>query len=566
MGDERTSEATESGWTWAELEPAYRALHAAPLSEETVDGFLTRWSALSERVGEWHARLYVATTRNTADEEAERRYQHFLDEVYPASEEAEQALRQKLLASGLTPENFAVPLRQMRASAKLYRPENVPLLAQEQKLEGEYDKIIGAQTVEWEGREVPLAQLTLAYQNTDRAVRERAWRLAAERRLQDRDAINRLWQRFLTLRGHLAANAGFPEYRSFRWQQLLRFDYSPVDTLRFHQAIEEVVVPAAARVYERRRETLGVDTLRPWDLLVDPQGRPPLRPFHEVPELVAGVRSIFQRVDERFAGYFNVMIDDDLLDLANRKNKAPGGYQIDFPASRRPFIFMNAVGTQDDVETLLHEGGHAFHAFETVGLPWYAQREPGWEFAEVASMAMELLASPYLAAEQGGFYSTEDAARARLDHLEGILVFWPRMAVIDAFQHWVYAHPHQAADPQRAGEEYLALHSRFIPLVDWSGLEEVLRSDWHRIPHIHGSPFYYVEYGMAQLGAVQVWASARQDQAAAVDRYRRALSLGNTRPLPALYAAAGATFSFNAPTLRPAVKLIEGVVHDLQAA
>lgn len=551
-------------WTWADMEPLYRDLESRPIDPDTAERFLTDWSLLSEAVDEIHSRLYVATTQNTADEEAEARYRLFLDEIYPPSEEAEQRIREKFLAADVVPPGFEVPYRGMRTQADLFQEENVPLLAQEQKLEAEYDRIIGAQTVEWEGQEVTLPRLALSYRNPDRSIRERAWRLAAARRLQDRDAINDLWARFLTLRGTLARNAELPDYRTYRWLQLLRHDYTPEDARAFHDAIEEVVVPAAARVYERRRRRLGVGSLRPWDLAVDPEGRPPLHPFDDVSRLISGTDTIFHQVDAELGGYFNQMIAFDLLDLDNRKGKAPGGYQIDFAASKVPFIFMNAVGVHDDVTTLLHEGGHAFHAFLTRNLPWYAQRHPGHEFSEVASMSMELLASPYLTADQGGFYSPADARRARVEHLEDIIVFWPRMAIIDAFQHWVYEHPDLAADPRACDDQWMHLHQRFVPVVDYTGLEDVLRTDWHRIPHIHEAPFYYVEYGMAQLGAVQVWHNALRDQQEAVSRYKSALSLGNTRPLPDLFAAAGAEFLFTSATLRPAIRLLEEQVALLE--
>lgn len=558
----RTSEAL-MGCSWSDIEPLYRDLERRSISAENVTGFLGDWTTVSETVDEIQSRLYVATTQNTGDEDAARRHQAFLDDIYPLSEEAEQRVRRHFLASGFAPPGSEVARRQMQASADLFREVNVPLSAQEQKLESEYDRIIGAQTVLWQGEEVPLPALGLAYRDPDRSTRERAWCLSAERRLQDRDAINALWMRFLRLRTTLADNAGLADYRTFRWQQLLRLDYSPQDTLAFHRAIEEIVVPAATRIYEQRRQKLGVERLRPWDLQVDVESRPPLRPFRDVGGLVTGVHRMFHQVDGQLGGFFDTMIEESLLDLDNRKNKAPGGYQIDFAASGVPFIFMNAVGVHDDVTTLLHEGGHAFHTFLTRPLPWHPQKHTGHEFSEVASMAMELLAAPYLPASRGGFYTPEEARRARLEHLEDIILFWPRMAIIDAFQHWVYTHPGSALDPTACDAMYMTLYRKFVPGVDWGGLEHVLAVEWHQIPHIHEVPFYYVEYGMAQLGAVQVWEHALRDQSAAVAQYKSALSLGNTRPLPLLFAAAGARFQFTGETLSPAIALLEGEIDRL---
>jgi oligoendopeptidase F len=369
----------------------------------------------------------------------------------------------------------------------------------------------------------------------------------------------------LSLRGQLAANAGRPDYRAYRWQDLLRFDYSPTDCLSFHAAIEEVAVPAARRILQRRKASLGVDRLRPWDLDVDPFNRPPLRPYQEVGQLIAGVASIFHQVDPQLGAHFDTMVRENLLDLENRKNKAPGGYCTSFPVARRPFIFMNGVGLHDDVQTLLHEGGHSFHVFESDPISLIQLQNVPSEFAEVASMGMEMLAGPYLAQPAGGFYTPADAARARIEYIEGGLLFWPYMAVVDAFQHWAYENPAQAAHAEACDATWTALWLRFMPEVDWSGLEDVRASGWQRKEHIFGYPFYYVEYGLAQLGAAQVWRNALSDQPGAVAAYRRALALGGSVPLPDLFQAAGAHLAFDAGTLRAAVTLMEAKISELSA-
>ena len=460
---------------------------------------------------------------------------------------------------------MTIPLRHMRADAALFREENLPLMAEEHKRGNRYDEIIGAQTVVWEGAERTLTQMRPVLQEPDRARREQAWRLMAERQLADREALNALWQEMLALRLRMARNAGFADYRAYRWQQLHRFDYTPADTQAFHRAIEAVAVPAAAQVYEKRRRLLGVDRLRPWDLNVDPFGEAPLQPFTTPDELQAGVAAMFERVDPALGQYFATMRAQKLLDLENRKGKAPGAFCTSLAVRKQPFIFMNAVGTHDDVQTLLHESGHAFHVFETASLPYYPQRDAPLEFDEVASMSMELLAAPYLEAQYGGFYRPQEAARARLAHLEEIIRFWPYMAVVDAFQHWVYENPQAAQDPQACDATWTALWQRFMVGVDWDGLEDVVATGWQRKLHIFQVPFYYVEYGLAQLGAVQVWANALRDQAEAVAAYRRALALGNTAPLPQLYAAAGARFAFDADTLQQAVTLILKQMEELEA-
>ena len=551
-------------WEWSRVESHYRGLRSRNLSVATIAAWLADWSHLKELIEEGQSRLYVAKTLDTADPQHEQRYLSYLEEIYTPAEEQDQRLKQKLLASGLEPEGFAIPLRNLRAQAELYRDANLPLLEQEKKLGSEYDRILGAQTVEWEGEEITIDRLFLELEGPDRERRERAWRLGRTRQLHDRGALNDLWVRFLDLRSELARNAGLAEYRSYRWRQLLRFDYTPDDCRRFHEAIETVVVPAARRVIDRRVRALGIPSMRPWDASADKYGREPLRPFVAVQELINKGSAIFHHVDPVLGGYFDSMLPENLLDLDNRKGKAPGGYNEPLAAARLPFIFMNAVGTAEDVETLLHEAGHAFHVFESAALPYYPQLQVPMEFAEVASMSMELLASSFLTADQGGYYSDGEAARARIDHLERILWFWPSMAVGDAFQHWVYENPAAARDPDNCDQTYADLVGRFTPFIDWSDLGAELRAGWQRVLHFFQVPFYYVEYGMAQLAAVQIWKNALEDQAGAVRRYRSALALGYTIPLPELYAAAGARFAFDATTLGEAVALIESTVERLE--
>ncbi len=552
-------------WPWEKIAPHYDELRKATLTADTVTHWLADWSRLGEYLYETYARLHVATTVDTTDRQAQQRFETFLETIVPEAQKADHDLKRKLVASGLQPPGFQIPLRNMRAQIDLFREENLPLLTQERKLANEYDRIVGAQTVEWQYKEYTVSQMRPFLQSPDRALREEVWRLTAERQLKDRGPLSALWEQLLTLRQRIAANAGKPDYRAFRWQQMGRFDYTPADCRAFHKAIEEVVVPAAAAVLEKRRQRLGVDRLRPWDLDVDPLARPPLRPFRNVEELKAKSEAIFQHVDPQLGAYYHTMREENLLDLENRKGKAPGGYCTAFPVSRRPFIFMNAVGVHDDVQTMLHESGHAFHVFESQALPYIHQRDVPMEFAEVASMSMELLASPYLARDFGGFYTPPEAARARIEHLERSLLFWPYMAVVDAFQHWVYEHPEEAADPAACDRIWGGLWDRFMPVTDWRGLEDVKVSGWMRKLHIFQLPFYYVEYGLAQLGAVQVWANALEDQQGAVAAYRKALALGGTVTLPELYAAAGAKFAMDAATLRRAVDLMMRVIEELEA-
>lgn len=551
--------------TWAQIEPVFAELNERALSPDTVDQWLADWSRLGELIDETYARRYIATTQDTMDEAAEAQHHAFISEILPPAQAADQLLKQRLLDAGLEPEGFEIPLRNMRAEAALFRHENLPLLTEERKLGSQLNRVLGTQTIEWEGETLTLVQAERLAYDDRREVREAAWRKVSQRQLDDRDAINALWAEYLPLRQSLAVNAGLTSFRDYRWRQLQRFDYTPADCITFHEAIESVAVPVAQRIYERRRNRLGVETLRPWDLAVDPLGRPALKPFETVEELEEKGEAIFQRVDPALGDLFGIMRRERLLDLDNRPGKGPGAYSSSLEASKRSFIFMNAVGVRDNVRTLLHEAGHSFHGFAAYGQPLYPQRAVPMEFAEVASMAMELLASPYLTEDCGGFYTPEAAARDRVAHLEKIVLFWPYMAVVDAFQHWVYENPDAAADPDRCDATWAALWDRFMVGIDYRGLEADKRNGWHRKHHIHRLPFYYVEYGLAQLGAVQVWRNALADQAGAVSAYRQALALGGTVDLPTLYRTAGARFAFDAATLGEAVDLIERTIDALES-
>lgn len=564
-------------WDWDRIEPYYTRLQQTDVDAQNIGAYLADWSQLSSLMDERYQRLVLATTQDTTDKALEEKFNHYVEEIYPKYQAAEQVLKEKIVTSGLELKGFEIPLRNLRTEAAIFRAENLPLQTQDQKLEKEYDKILGAETVLWNGEERTPAQMLPVYQDPDRATRERAWQLVLNRRLENRDALNDVWGRMLQTRLEMAKNAGFTlpdgtgDYRAYRWQQYLRFDYTPEDARRFNAAILQVAVPAAARIYEKYKHTLGVDTLRPWDLqgpqgffvAADPPETTPLKPFRDDAELMQKAADIFQDVDPELGRMFQTMRVEKLLDLPNRKNKAPGGFCMSFEHVKRPFIFMNAVGTHEDVQTLLHEAGHAFHAFEAYALPYVHQRVVPLEFCEVASMGMEFLSGPSLN-RSGGFYNARDAARARIEKLETAILFWPYMAVVDEFQHWVYEKPQEARDAENCDAEWGALWDRFMLGVDWSGLEKERITGWHRKLHIFTGPFYYIEYGMAQLGAAQVWANALRNQNQAVRDYRRALALGGTAALPTLYETAGAKFKFDPATLGESVRLMEKTIKELE--
>jgi oligoendopeptidase F len=552
---------------WTDYEPYYQELEARQLSSENIAAWLDDWSTLAATADEHYWRLFIATTVDTADKEVEEQFNRYIEEIQPEVKTAEQKLKAKLLASRLSPQGFETGLRRVQAEAEIFTEENLPLLAEEQKLVTEYNKITGSLTVQWEGEEQTVTQMFHLLYETDRSLRERAWNAIQSRVIKERQNINDLWERFVPVRLKIAENADLPDYRAYAWKQKFRFDYSPEDCKSFHAAIEEVVVPAATRAYEKRRQRLGVATLRPWDVNVDPLGDIPIKPYETIDEFKSKSRAIFEQVDQKFGEYFQIMMEEGLLDLESRKNKAPGGYSLGLHVAHRPFVFINNTNTPWDVQTMLHEGGHAFHEFERAHVNFYQRGEiylPA-EFAEVASMSMELLASPYKTKEFGGFYTESEAARAMIELLEGFITFWPYMAVVDAFQHWIYENPAQGAIASKCEQKWVALWDRFMPGIDYSGREDNKRTYWHRQSHIFESPFYYVEYGLALLGAVQVWSNARKNQKKAVADYRKALSLGATVPLPQLFAAAGAKFAFDAQTLKEAVDLMEEVISEMEA-
>lgn len=555
---------------WEDYQAHYERLSNVPVDQGNLREWLKEWSDLSRFVDEVGGITYIESTLDTADESRERAFLHFVENIEPNVRRADQALKERLLAQAQDDDalgpDMSVTLRRMRNQANLFREANIPLFTELAKLGNEFDKITGGLKVDWDGEEKNLSQLGTLLLSQDCATRERAWKVTMGLWQGKRSELNEIYRRMLNLRRQIAENAGFSDYREYAYKAYNRFDYTPGDSIKFQDAIEAVVVPAAKRVYERKRAELGLDTLRPWDVSVDSSGQPPLQPYAGQDALIQGSLNIFEQVDPGLARHFATMAEESLLDLDTRSGKALGGYCNTLPWRGRPFIFMNGAGTHDDVQTMLHEAGHAFHAFEAFSLPYTWQMDAPMEFCEVASMSMELLAAPYLTREHGGFYSEAEAARARIEHLSGVITFLPYMAVVDGFQHWVYTHPDQALDSAACDEAWDKLWVRFMRGIDWSGFDDERESGWHRKLHIFHIPFYYVEYGMAQVGALQVWRNALQDQKGAVATYREALKLGGTRPLPGLFEAAGAEFRFDEAMLAELVSLIENTLAELERA
>lgn len=542
---------------WTHLEPLFDRLESRAVDctdVRTLEEWLLDWGELSAALDEEHARRYIAMTCHTDSAEAEKAYLRFVEKIEPETKPRQFKLAQLFMGhpqrEALPKPRYDILVRDTRVQVELFRPENVALETEDAKLSQQYQKLSGSLTVLFRGEEKTLTQMARYQEEPDRTLRREAWELVANRRLQESEQFEEIFDKMIRVRHQIARNAGFENYRDYAFRRMGRFDYTPADCEQFHEAVEREIMPVVREIQAERRTRLGIDALRPWDLAVDPLNRSPLKPFEGAEQLVARTQRIFDRLDPELGGGFGTMHRLRLLDLENHKGKAPGGYQFTLAEARLPFIFMNAVGVHRDVETLLHEGGHAFHALATQDEDVYSYRNPPIEFCEVASMSMELLGNEFL--EE--FYSRADADRARKAHLESIIGGFTWIATVDAFQHWIYVHPgHTRA--QRA-VAWLGLMDRFSGDVDWTGYENSRARLWHRQLHLFTHPFYYIEYGIAQLGALQVWANSRRDKAKALADYRKSLALGGSRPLPELFRAAGCHLEFNRATIKPLVQML----------
>ncbi len=550
---------------WSEIEPLFDQLESRIKNSKAapdLEKWLIDWGEFSAALDEESAKRYIAMTCHTDNPDAEKAYLQFVETIEPACKPRQFKLEQLYLKH---PERKELPRiryevfdKHTAVHVELFREENVPLETEEAKLSQQYQKLSGSLTVQFRGEEKTLVQMSRYLEEPDRALREEAWRLVAERRLKEVDKFEDIFDQLVKIREQIAKNAGFSNYRDYAFKARGRFDYTAEDCFAFHDAIEKEVMPLLRDLQKERRKQLKLDALRPWDLSVDPLNLPPLRPFEQVETMVDRTQKIFDQLDGSLSRGFRLMSDLRLLDLANRKGKAPGGYQSTLSEARLPFIFMNAIGVQRDVETILHEAGHAFHALATRNENLYAYRHAPIEFCEVASMSMELLGNEFIE----NFYAPAEAARARRDHLEGIIEIFPWIATVDAFQHWIYTHPGHSRQERSAA--WIQLMDRFGGDVDWSGFAPVRANLWHRQLHIFIHPFYYIEYGIAQLGALQVWANSKLDRARALHNYQSSLALGGSRPLPELFQAAGCKFDFSAQTVKPLVQLIRSELEKIE--
>ncbi|HKV87583.1 MAG TPA: M3 family oligoendopeptidase [Candidatus Dormibacteraeota bacterium] len=551
--------------TWDDVEPYYEELLNRPLDRGSAEAWLTDWSDFESLLSEASALAGFAYSCDTRDPDREAAQLRFGTQISPRAREQRVRLQRRLVDLGYVRPGMETMVQRFRNQMELFNEANVPLLAEESRLITEWSKVNGAMTVSWDGEEKTPAQLLPYLEDPDRAVRERAFKLRAQPYIEQHDRLAELFDQLYEIRAQIARNAGFASYRDYAHREKNRFDYTPDDCFRFHEAVERSVRPAVKRLLERRRQRMGLAELRQWDVFVDAEGRPALKPFRDIDDLIKSTTRVFGHVDPQFRDYYQRMADANLLDLDNRKGKAPGGYCQTLAFRKMPLIFMNAVGIDGDVRTMLHESGHAFHSFEASELPLLFQRHPGSEMAEVASMSMELLASPFIDRDNGGYYTDDEARRSRIDLLEGIMLFFPHCASVDAFQQWAYV-SEEGRDVAARDRKWLELRTRFEgDSLDWTGLEAERIARWYQQPHFVGSPFYYIEYGIAQLGALQVWRNSLRDHAEAVRAYRDALALGATQPLPRLFEAAGARLVFDSAGMHELISLVEEQLEKLES-
>jgi oligoendopeptidase F len=544
--------------TWEALEPRLTALVDRPLDADGVPQFLLDVDAIEREVWEAYAALSRAKDEDTADEAAKAAYLAFVGQVLPRIEPLSDALNRKLLAVGdyAPPAALSPAWAAMRDAVALYRDANVPLQAEEAALRQRYGEIAGRTRVVLDGQELTIAAASAKLEEPDRGLRERAWRAIDAGKEAQRADLDALFLEFVRLRQTVARNADLPDYRAYQWRAMHRHEYTPDDALALHEAVAQELVPRLRARREARRQRMGIETLRPWDLQADPAGRPPLRPFADVAELEQGLARMFEALDPELGADFATLLDG-WMDLEPRANKVPGlGYQSYFPVSKRPYIYWSAVGTDGDLLTMRHEAGHAFHSIATErAWPLLKHGVDRMEVAELASFGMELLTLPVLARGRGGFYDEADAKRSEamlLDRVFGLLV---SICQIDAIQHWIYQQPAESLTITGIDAAWDAIADRFDTGVDWTGLERARTKGWHVI-HLFQFPFYYLEYGLAYLGALQLYERALRDPAEALAGYKRMLALGGTRPIDELFAAAGIEFGFGRPLVARLAELV----------
>ena len=544
---------------WATIEPYLQELLDRPLTtKEDLEKWLRDISELEAVIGEDAAWRQIRMTCDTENKELEAAFTFFVTEIQPKMQPYGDKLNRKLVENEYTKtlegEAYQVYLRTVKKSIELFREENIPLQSEIAVLAQQYGVINGKMSIEVEGREYTLQQASKFLESPKRELREEVYRKIQERRLQDKDQLDELFNKLVALRDTVGKNAGFENYRDYKFAELGRFDYKKEDCFQFHEAVKTHVRPLVDFIYDRKRQKLGLPTLRPWDTEAEPDGVKPLTPFATGEELVNKTIECFNRMNPFFGECLTKMKEMGRLDLDSRKGKAPGGYNCPLPETGAPFIFMNAAGQMSDVTTMVHEGGHAIHSFLAHELPLTAFKEYPMEIAEVASMAMELFSMDYW---DVFFDNEEDLQRAKQHQLERVITIFPWIATIDKFQHWIYENPNHTTEER--SEIWRSILNDYTSIaMDVSGLEEYRKYSWQRQLHLYEVPFYYIEYGIAQLGAIGLWKQFKENKEKAINNYMAALQLGGTKTLPQLYEAAGLKFTFSPDYISELMLFVHG--------
>lgn len=550
--------------TWEALEPYFKELTERPIhSVQELEKWLHDRSELEAVVSEDACWRQINMTRDTTNKELEDAFTFFCMEIQPKMQPYADKLNRKLVDSPFTQQldqkKYFTYLRNVKKSIDLFREENIPLQAELSVMQQQYGVIAGKMTVEVNGQEFTLQQATKFLESPDRNLREEVYRKINERRLQDKEELNNLYSKLIEKRHQVALNAGFKNYRDYKFAELGRFDYTKEDAFQFHEAVRLHVLPLVEKINKKKKEKLGLDTLRPWDTEAEPEGVKPLNPFTTGEELLEKTVKCLNALNPFFADCLKKMNQMGHLDLESRKGKAPGGYNCPLAESGAPFIFMNAAGQMHDVTTMVHEGGHAIHSFLSHELELSAFKEYPMEIAEVASMSMELFTMDYWDAF---FDHPDDLKRAKEHQLERTITIFPWIATIDKFQHWVYENPnHTVAEREAMWMQILNEFSTNV--IDFSGLEMYRQIGWQRQLHLFEVPFYYIEYGIAQLGAIGLWMQYKQNRQQAIDNYIHALSLGGTRTLPELYEAAGLKFDLSPAHIKTLMEFVNAEMEKL---
>jgi oligoendopeptidase F len=531
---------------WESIEPYFRDLSQRGInSKEDLEKWLADMSELEAAVTEDACWRQIKMTCDTTDKKLEESFNFFFMEIQPKIQPCADALNKKLVSSpfvnDLDKSIYFTYLRSVKKSIELYRKENIPLQAELSVLQQQYGIITGKMMVEINGKEYTLQQAAKFLESHDRKLREEVYRKVQSRRLEDTDILNQLFTQLVEKRNQVALNAGFANYRDYKFKELGRFDYTKEDCFLFHESVKEHVLPLVNTIYGNKKKKLQLDVLRPWDTEAEPEGSQPLTPFETGSELLEKSIECFSELRPFFGDCLKRMNAMRHLDLESRNGKAPGGYNCPLPESGAPFIFMNAAGQMHDVTTMVHEGGHAVQSFLTHNLKLNAFKDYPMEIAEVASMAMELFTMDHW---EVFFDNKEDLRRAKEHQLVRTITIFPWIATIDKFQHWIYENPHHTLEERSAN--WLRILNEFSDsVIDFSGLENFRENSWQKQLHLYEVPFYYIEYGIAQLGAIGLWMQYKKNPEQALDNYMKALSLGGTKILPELYKAAGLTFDFS---------------------